>query len=195
MVLLDGHPHPIELELQGGERRLELVRGDGEKLVADPQRLLGADPVRVQPPPFLFGLLALGQIARDLGESDERASFVSERGDDDVGPESGPVLPDAPPFVLDPPLGRRLGQQPGRPPVLPVLPGVKEVDRLAEDLLPLIPLDQRRPGVPGRHPPVAVEHEDRVITDAFDQNAETLVAFLQRGDSVRRLRGAQVALG
>ena len=180
--LLDRRPHPVELELQGGERRLELVRGDGEKLVADAQRLLGADPVRVQPPPLLFSLLALGQIARHLGEPDQRASVVSQRGDDHVGPESGSVLADAPPFVLDPPLVRRLGQQPGRPPVLPVLPRVEELDRLADDLLPPIPLDQRRAGVPGRHPPVAVEHEDRVVADALDQNAETLVALLQRGD-------------
>ena len=180
--LLDRCPHPVELEMQRGERRLELVRSDGEELVADAQRLLRADSVHVQPPPLVFSLLALGQIARHLGEPDQLARVASQRGDDHVCPESGSVLADAPPFVLDPPLFRRLGQQPGRTPLLPVLPRVKELNRLADDLFPAIPLDQRRPGVPGRHPSIAVEHEDRVVADALDQHAKTIVALLQRGN-------------
>ncbi len=183
-VLVDRAAHPIELDLQGRERRLELVRGDGEKLVADAQRLLCANSVRVQPPPFLFGVLALRQIARHLGEPDQRASVVSQRGDDHVGPESGSVFANAPPFVLDPPLARRLGQQPGRPPALPILLRVEELDRLADDLLSLVPLDERGPGVPGHHPSFAVEHEDRVVADALDEHAETLVALVQRGASL-----------
>src|SRR3954468_5332323 len=43
---------------------------------------------------------ALGDVVRDLGEADELAVLVVDRVDDDVRPEAGPVLADAPAFPL-----------------------------------------------------------------------------------------------
>ena len=44
---------------------------------------------------------ARGEVAGDLREAEEAAFGVLQRGDDDVRPELGAVLPNAPPFVLE----------------------------------------------------------------------------------------------
>ena len=51
--------------------------------------------------------LALGDVARDLGEADERAGFVADRIDHDTGPEPRAVLAHAPAFLLEPPFAPR----------------------------------------------------------------------------------------
>src|SRR6185437_2092555 len=140
---------------------------DGEELVPDPQRLFGPDPLGVEPPLLHLRLLALRQVARHLGEADELAGPTSQRGDDDVGPEAGAVLADAPPLVFYAPLSRGLGPQPRRAPVRPILGRIEELDRLAHDLVVLVTLDEGRAGVPGLDPPLAVEHEHRIVTDAL----------------------------
>ena len=43
----------------------------------------------------------LGQVARDLGEAEQRAGVVDERGDHHVGPEARAVLAHAPALVLE----------------------------------------------------------------------------------------------
>ena len=43
---------------------------------------------------------ALGQVARDLGEAEQLAVRVVQRGDDHVGPETRAVLAHPPAFVL-----------------------------------------------------------------------------------------------
>jgi hypothetical protein len=52
----------------------------------------------------LFSLLALGEIACDLREPDQRAVAGAERRDDDVGPEPRAIFADAPAFVFEPPV-------------------------------------------------------------------------------------------
>jgi hypothetical protein len=51
---------------------------------------------------------------------------------------------------------------------------------LADDLFRTIALDALGAAVPGRHVAVGVEHEDRVVPDAFNQQAKTLLALSQR---------------
>ncbi len=49
----------------------------------------------------LLGTPALGQVAGDLREADERAVGVAQGGDDDVGPEQRAVLAHAPALLLE----------------------------------------------------------------------------------------------
>ena len=53
----------------------------------------------------VLGALALGEIAGDLAEAAQRPRVVAQRGDDDVGPETRPVLAQAPAFVFEASLG------------------------------------------------------------------------------------------
>ena len=45
---------------------------------------------------LLFRLLALGEIAGHFGETNVCPCFVSNRGEDDIGPKSSPVFAQAP---------------------------------------------------------------------------------------------------
>src|SRR5256885_9289710 len=82
--------HRLELEEQRGQGRTELVRRDGEELVAQAQGLLRLDEAQ----PLLFGLLALGEVAHDLGEAAQLAVLVADGGQDRVRPELRAVLAD-----------------------------------------------------------------------------------------------------
>src|SRR6202007_2467224 len=56
--------------------------------------------------PFEFGEThAVGHVARDLGEAEQRAARVAPRGNGDVAPDPRAVAPHAPAFVLDAPFG------------------------------------------------------------------------------------------
>src|SRR5690348_4185939 len=63
--------------------------------------LLGRDATRALDR-LLLGLTPLGEIARDLAEANELALAVAQGRDDDVRPELGAVLANAPPLVLEP---------------------------------------------------------------------------------------------
>ena len=102
------HPlaHRIELDLQRGQRGLQLVGRDRQELVPDPQRLFGADALQ----PLVVQATALGQVADHLGEPQQRARLVVDRRDDDVRPEPRAVLADPPALFLEP-AGSRGGLQ------------------------------------------------------------------------------------
>ena len=91
----------------------------------------------------LFRLSALGEIARDLREPDQRAVGVAQRGDDDVGPEPRAVLADAPAFVLEPSFARRDLQLALALARRDVLRRIEHREVLADDLVGRVALDAR----------------------------------------------------
>jgi hypothetical protein len=110
--------------------------------------VLDAIDEQAKSPRLLLGIPAVGQVARHLCEPDERALWIPEGGDDDVGPESSAILPHAPTFVFETALAfrhvelvraDRLGVDLGR---------VKGREVLADDLVGLVPLDAFGAGVP-----------------------------------------------
>ncbi len=127
-----------------------------------------------QPAGVLLGQPAFRQVSGDLGETPQRAFFVAQGGDDDVGPEAGAVLAHPPALVLDAPLGRRPPQFLLGPAPLDGLLGVEAGEVLADDLLGPVALDALRPAVPGGDPALRVEHEDGVVLDALDHQAEAI---------------------
>src|SRR5207237_889460 len=116
----------------GQEALLELLRAgllrEGRRLGR--QRALGR-----------LGRAALGEVPRDLGEGDELALGVAERGDGDAGPETRAVLADAPAFFLEASFARcyfqlALGLRGGD-----VLGGVQDREVLADDLVGSVSID------------------------------------------------------
>src|SRR5690606_14066247 len=135
--------------------------------------LAGAEP--------LVLLLALGEIAGDLGVALQPAARVTHRGDDDVGPEAGAVLADAPALAFHPPVARRGGEDALGEPGRAVLRRVEAPDRGADHLGGGVALDAPGAGAPGLDGPVRREEEDRVVADALDREA---VALLPDASSV-----------
>src|SRR6185295_7300413 len=142
-----------------------------------------ADAVDQQPeavfalPKVFLVLAAVGQVARDLGKSDQLLVWPVERGNDDVRPEARPILPDAPAFVLEASL-RRSDLQLVRREVAR-LGRIELAEVLPDDLRSAVSLDQLGAGVPRCHPAVGVEHEDGVVLDALHQKAKALLALLR----------------
>ena len=108
--------------------RVEHVDGVvGDALDEQPEVLLASAQL-------LLGGLPLGEVARDLGEADELARGIADRIDDDVRPEAGAVLADAPALLLEASLAGRGLQGPRGQPALPILVGVEAGEVLADDL-------------------------------------------------------------
>ena len=120
-------------------------------------------------PQRLFGGPALGQVARDLGEAEQRAVGRQNRIDDDVGPEASPVLPDAPALGLETALLGRDAQCALGQPRAAVLRGIEAREVPADDLLLAIALQALGPGVPADDVAGRVQHVDRVVGDRVDE--------------------------
>ena len=122
---------------------------------------------------------ALGQIARHLGEADQLAVLGAQRGDDHVRPELRAVLADAPALVLEPAVARRALQLALALAGADLLVVVELREVVADDLARLVALDPLGAGVPGHDAAARVEHEDRVVLDRLDQQAEARLALAQ----------------
>jgi hypothetical protein len=108
------------------------------------------------------------------------AGSIAHRRDDDVGPEERAVLPQPPAFVLEAALGGGDLQFLLRNTLLDPLLRIEAREVLAEDLVLTIALEALRSGVPADDSPVGIEHENRVVDDAFDQHAKLLVGLHER---------------
>ena len=104
------------------------------------------------------------------------ASFVAQRSDDHVGPESSAVFTDPPAFVLEAaqPLG--LGELVLRQLASECVRRIEHREVVADDLIGAVALEALCPGVPGVHPTVRIEQEDGVVSDRLDEEAKTFLA-------------------
>ena len=93
-----------------------------------------------------FGLPPLGQVARYFGEADQPAGIVPDRVDDDVSPEVGAVLADAPTLAFE--FSLALGNFEGvrGKARLAVLLGIKTREILTDDFARSYPLKRLAPG-------------------------------------------------
>jgi hypothetical protein len=115
------------------------------------------------------------QIARDLGESGEVSRVVPHGGDHDVRPKPRAALAHAPALVLDPSVLDRLPQQLGGTSPLAILRRVERRHRFADDLVARISLDQSGAFIPRHDVAVGIQHEDRVVLNTRDEQANQLV--------------------
>jgi hypothetical protein len=121
---------------------------------------------------------ALGQVACHLGEADQCAIAVAQGGDDDVGPEAGAILADAPAFVFVASVANGALELALRQPRLDGFRWIELREMLADDLAGLVTLDGLGAGIPGGDAPVGVEDQQRVVAHALDEHAEL---FFTRG--------------
>src|SRR5919112_2539853 len=77
-------------------------------------------------------------------------------------------------------IGGRKAQYVVRISVLYVLIGVADREVLSDDLLGLVALDALGSRVPGGDTPLCVEHEDRVVVDAFNQQTKAFLVIAER---------------
>ena len=131
----------------------------------------------------------LAQIASDLCEADQLAGFVTDRIDDDAGPESRPVLADSPALCLEPPFVPGSLESDARNLRLPVLLGVEAREMLTHDLVGGIALESLGAGIPAAYPSFRVEHVNGIVSDALDEQAEPLLA--RRSSSSASLRSVR----
>src|SRR4030095_1253572 len=127
-----------------------------------------------------FDALSVGEIPRDDRKTDEVPAFVAQRGDNRVGPEARSVLAHAPSLLLAAPVDGGVAQRLARQPLGLIFGRVKAPKRFADDFFVLVTFDVLSAGIPGRYPALDVEHEDRILLHAFDQQAKTLLALLDR---------------
>src|SRR6185295_1553135 len=110
----------------------------------------------------------------------ERPIRFEQRSDNYVCPDARPVLAQAPAFFLidagsggDFQLSRRLS-------AIQILLRIKDREMLSDDLVGGVALDPLGAGVPGSDVSPGVEHEDGVVPDALDHEAEALLAHAER---------------
>lgn len=86
-----------------------------------------------------------------------------------MGPKTASIFTDAPALGLEATISLRgFERDPGNP-LLAFLGSVKPRKMLADDFFRLIPLESLSACVPARHTPFRIEHVNRIIGDALDQ--------------------------
>ncbi len=123
-----------------------------------------------------LGFAALGNVPGDLGETDEVAVLV-DGIDDDAGPEEGAVLADAPAFLLVAALFPGDAQGAERLAVRAVDFGVEAGEMLPNNFVGRIALDPLAAAIPARHYAVRIQHVERVVGNAFNQESEVTFGF------------------
>ena len=198
--VLRGEEHP-EMAPEDLARRVPLDRlgaavpGEDRALRVEHEDRVILDRFEQQPelllalPQRLLAQALFGQVARDLDEALEPAVGSAQRGDGDAGPEAAAVLAQPPAFlfvaagrhrdlelVLRPAPGDRVGR-------------IEDLERAADDLGGGVALQLLGAAVPGEDGAVGREHEDRVVDDAFHQQAKAVVLRLVLGRSLVVHRG------
>jgi hypothetical protein len=118
---------------------------------------------------FLLGVLAIGEVARDLGIADDVARWGPDSINDDCRPEPGAVLTDSPTLGLEFALSPGGRQCPRRKPGLLVLLGIKPREVLADNFVRKVSLETLRTGVPTGNYAVGVQHVDGEVGYGLDQ--------------------------
>ena len=118
---------------------------------------------------FLLRGAAFGEVAGHLGKAEQMAGGVADRIDHHIGPEPGAILAQAPAFRLEPPFDLGGAQYGGGHMGGAVLLSVESREMLADNLVGAVPLDALRPAIPADDEAGRIEHEDRIVGDALDQ--------------------------
>jgi hypothetical protein len=136
---------------------------------------------------FLRGA-AFRDVARDLGEAEQRAIGRADRVEHDAGPEARAVVAHAPAFAFEAAFVARRGQRPFGQAGGTVLVRIETREVLAHDLVGLVTLEALGASIPAADVAFRVQHVDRVVADAGHQQ---LVALLEvwQGRLSRRLQG------
>src|SRR5207253_10523288 len=170
----------------------QLVRGEVQEVCLRPFELGHPVGVRVEASHLSFALriakvvdsLPLGQVPGDLAEAAEPTRLVTKRSDDDVGPEPGSILAEAPALFLITAFSFGNLELPVRLAVPNFRGRVEDGEVTADDLGRLVAFDPLRAFVPRDDHARGVEHEDGVIDDTRHEKRE-LIAEIPRLSGIR----------
>src|SRR5438132_8450271 len=184
----------MDLQIEGGERRFQLVRRDRQELVTNADGLseLGrsfldaALEVGVQITDRLLREQAVGHVARDLREAPVLPFPVVERRQRDVGPKARTVSPQAPAFTAPRTITQCSVECMLRLAGRCVIWREEDREVTAENLLRRVPFDALRAGIPAGYVTLRVQQKDGIVADAVNEQPEPL------GGVVARLRGRGV---
>lgn len=130
-----------------------IEHGDGELMIKEDDGVHGraddAGQAGLGLSEGFLGLLAVGEVACDLGEATERALGVADGGDDDVGPEGSTVFADAPALIFEAAEPLRFHQLAVGKAAQHDLLWVKDREMFADDLGCPVALHPLGPFVPG----------------------------------------------
>src|SRR5215472_6001800 len=127
----------------------------------------------------LLRLATLGDVTSNLGKTDQLAGAATDRVDDDACPETFTVLAHPPTFPLESALPRGDRQRPLRQAARAILGRIEEGEMLTDDLVCPITRNPPCARVPVADDTVRVEHADRIIRNALDEQTEAALSLLQ----------------
>ena len=152
---------------------LKVQQDDLPALVHDHHRVGGS----LQEPPVLRRrLLALAEIVGDFREAAQGARSIAQRREGEACQEARAVLSDAHSLFLMPALRGRHAEDVRGPASRDVLGRKEPGEALTDDLVGPVPLDPFGAGVPAGDAPLRIHREDRVVPDAVEQQAISLLA-------------------
>ena len=137
----------------------------------------------------LLDFAPLGEIARNFGVADDLTVIVAHRVDHHIRPETLAAFADAPALGLVASVAPRCLEHACRHAGGAVFGRIEDREMLADDLIAAVTLDAFGAGVPIGHEAVLVEHENRVIDDAADEEAKAALALAQPLISLGHLLG------
>ena len=174
-------------------QRLQISDDDREQIIEvvrnAPGQLSDAFHLLRLPRPFIGGA-SFRQVAGNLGKSQEFALRRFDRVDNDTRPKRGAILADAPAFRLVFAGRCRDRQCLCGHPLGPFIFSIKPRKVMADDLLARIALDPFRACVPVHHMTLRIQHVDRVIGNALDQQPEAAFGILEFRLAGGELEGA-----
>src|SRR3569623_142956 len=139
----------------------DALHQEAETLLAFAQRFLRCSP--------------LGDIACDLGETNEVAGIVSNRVYDNTCPKTSPIFADPTPLVLEFSFIQRRLQRSGRNTRRLVLRRIKAGKVLTNDLMGSVALEALCTGIPATHVAFRSQHVNSVVAHTGYKKLEALL--------------------
>src|SRR3984957_12731557 len=144
-----------------------------------PQRveLLRLSQLELESFHLLLGFATLGDVTRDLGETDQPVLVVAYRVDDDACPEKGAILANAPTLFL---VAAALPCKPERargPAGGLICTGIEPREVLADDFFRAVAFDALTTGVPVGNQAGRIDHVEGIIGDTIHQQPKMPLAL------------------
>jgi len=118
---------------------------------------------------LFLAIAPLGQVAGDLGETQQISAWFADRGDHHTRPEQAAILAHPPAFGREFAVAQCHFQHSLRHAVAPIAVRVEAREMLADNLLGQVALDAPRAGIPIDDVPLGIEHENRIIGHRLHQ--------------------------
>ncbi len=155
------------------------VVGDAAGQLADRFHLLRLEKLLAGLRQGLLGLQLFGDVAGDLGETQDRTVIAVDGVDDDMCPEPCAVLALSPAFLFEAAFASGGIEADLRFAALPILFGIELREVLADDLVGGISLDALGASIPIADIALRIEHVERVVRDALHEQLKLLLAALE----------------